>query len=103
MFLPNSAEILRREAPSSKLIVHPINSDFDYVEALERGHLDVVVGNWLEPPPQLHTSRLFEDEVVCMLGSHHPLVSRGISLKHRSEEHKSELQSLMRISYDVFC
>src|SRR3546814_10028145 len=23
--------------------------------------------------------------------------------KHRSEEHTSELQSLMRISYDVFC
>lgn len=85
MFLPNIAEILRREAPSSKLIVHPINSDFDYVEALERGNLDVVIGNWLEPPPQLHTSRLFEDEVVCMLGSHHPLASRGISLKHYLE------------------
>src|SRR5690606_3147300 len=45
MFLPNIAEILRREAPSSKLIVHPINSEFDYVEALENGNLNVVIGN----------------------------------------------------------
>src|SRR3546814_1573752 len=27
----------------------------------------------------------------------------GYHLKHRSEEHTSELQSLMRISYAVFC
>src|SRR3546814_5084930 len=27
----------------------------------------------------------------------------GLALKHRSEEHTSELQSLMRISYAVFC
>lgn len=85
MFLPNIAEILRREAPRSKLIVHPINSDFDYVSALEHGSLDVVIGNWLEPPPQLYTSRLFDDQVVCMLGSQHPLASRGISLKHYLE------------------
>src|SRR3546814_3568891 len=32
------------------------------------------------------------------LQSHHPNLSRG-----RSEEHTSELQSLMRISYAVFC
>src|SRR3546814_1845022 len=39
----------------------------------------------------------------------HQLVERGIDvigeldLGHRSEEHTSELQSLMRISYAVFC
>src|SRR3546814_2753778 len=30
-------------------------------------------------------------------------LSRGIGLSGRSEEHTSELQSLMRISYAVFC
>src|SRR3546814_3127485 len=30
-------------------------------------------------------------------------VDRGQSAQHRSEEHTSELQSLMRISYAVFC
>src|SRR3546814_4081598 len=29
--------------------------------------------------------------------------SRGLPVIHRSEEHTSELQSLMRISYAVFC
>src|SRR3546814_8674685 len=28
---------------------------------------------------------------------------RGVSMSLRSEEHQSELKSLMRISYDVFC
>src|SRR3546814_8060911 len=32
-----------------------------------------------------------------------PLLSRRQSLEERSEEHTSELQSLMRISYAVFC
>src|SRR3546814_3961416 len=33
---------------------------------------------------------------------HHPAGRRGHGF-HRSEEHTSELQSLMRISYAVFC
>ncbi|MER1966611.1 LysR family transcriptional regulator [Castellaniella sp. GW247-6E4] len=85
MFLPNIAEILRREAPHAKLIVHPINADFDYVAALESGALDVVIGNWLEPPPHMHMSRLFDDEVVCMIGSQNPLATRGLTLKRYLE------------------
>src|SRR3546814_8959541 len=30
-------------------------------------------------------------------------ISASVSASHRSEEHTSELQSLMRISYAVFC
>src|SRR3546814_2018388 len=36
-------------------------------------------------------------------GSAHVARSAGVSAGHRSEEHTSELQSLMRISYAVFC
>src|SRR3546814_6088799 len=32
-----------------------------------------------------------------------PVSSAGLTLDFRSEEHTSELQSLMRISYAVFC
>src|SRR3546814_8512579 len=32
-----------------------------------------------------------------------PLLRRGWAQRHRSEEHTSELPSLMRISYAVFC
>ncbi|HEX7385927.1 MAG TPA: LysR family transcriptional regulator [Castellaniella sp.] len=81
MFLPNIAEILRREAPRAKFIVHPINADYDYVDGLENGGLDVVIGNWLEPPLQMHMARLFDDEVVCMVGSQNPIANRSLSLK----------------------
>src|SRR3546814_5949760 len=36
-------------------------------------------------------------------GGPHRRRQRGRRLPHRSEEHTSELQSLMRISYAVFC
>src|SRR3546814_8761053 len=32
-----------------------------------------------------------------------PMVNMSMSMMERSEEHTSELQSLMRISYAVFC
>ena len=81
-FIPDIAERVRRQAPQARLVVHTINPDLDYVQALEEGELDVVIGNWLEPPEKLHLARLFDDEVVCMLGRHHPLAQRGLSLQH---------------------
>src|SRR3546814_4524022 len=36
-------------------------------------------------------------------GSEIDLMRRGVTFAGRSEEHTSELQSLMRISYAVFC
>jgi DNA-binding transcriptional LysR family regulator len=84
-FIPDIAERVRRQAPQARLVVHTINPDLDYVQALEEGELDVVIGNWLEPPEKLHLARLFDDEVVCMLGRHHPLAQRGLSLQHYLE------------------
>src|SRR3546814_4042528 len=38
------------------------------------------------------------------LGIHsHRLLPRRTGIEHRSDEHKSELQSLMRTSYSIFC
>src|SRR3546814_7733186 len=45
---------------------------------------------------KLPSSTAFLAAIACPSA---PIVSRSI----RSEEHTSELQSLMRISYDVFC
>lgn len=84
-FIPDIAERVRRQAPQARLVVHPISPDLDYVQALEEGELDVVIGNWLEPPEKLHLARLFDDEVVCMLGRQHPLAQRGLSLQHYLE------------------
>src|SRR3546814_8859903 len=42
------------------------------------------------------------EESIDAAPSPHGQADRGAD-QHRSEEHTSELQSLMRISYDVFC
>src|SRR3546814_10247861 len=60
------------------------------------------------PAQQRHPTRLVKREIVLLhpgggqQGGDGPLVHVGI-LPERSEEHTSELQSLMRISYAVFC
>ena len=30
-----------------------------------------MIGNWLEPPAELHIGRLFSDEIVCLVGAGH--------------------------------
>src|SRR3546814_2873947 len=48
--------------------------------------------------------RPWADELLAFLkGDVRHLTRGGIDLIERSEEHTSELQSLMRISYAVFC
>src|SRR3546814_8836423 len=44
-----------------------------------------------------------EDAVVVAVQNFKGGVGKSTITKHRSEEHTSELQSLMRISYAVFC
>src|SRR3546814_691663 len=43
------------------------------------------------------------EETFRLLYADSSLVIDGFSLRNRSEEHTSELQSLLRISYAVFC
>src|SRR3546814_8453187 len=40
---------------------------------------------------------------LCRSRRRTPIMLRSLPPEHRSEEHTSELQSLMRISYAVFC
>src|SRR3546814_4727663 len=53
------------------------------------------------PEPRLGIVDAQAEPVFRARGQH--TVRLGNALKHRSEEHTSELQSLMRISYAVFC
>src|SRR3546814_4673371 len=50
-------------------------------------------GIWIPGSPQAQAEGLADS----------PAIARDYILKVRSEEHTSELQSLMRISYAVFC
>jgi len=70
--LVEPAAALLREAPGVRIELHPLSSDFDYRKSLARGELDLVVGNWLEPPGELHMGRLVSDEIVCLVGEDHP-------------------------------
>ncbi len=49
--------------------------------ALAEGELDVVIGNWPEPPSRMHLSMLMEDEIVCLLSARHPLAARGLTVE----------------------
>jgi DNA-binding transcriptional LysR family regulator len=72
LFLPELVARLQREAPHARIDLHPLSSDYDYRKSLARGELDLAVGNWLEPPGELHLGRLVSDEIVCLVGEDHP-------------------------------
>lgn len=65
----------RREAPHARLVLHALGPDFDFERSLAEGDLDVVIGNWPEPPDRMHLSVLLEDPIVCLMSADHPLAS----------------------------
>jgi DNA-binding transcriptional LysR family regulator len=74
--VPVLTEHFRDAAPQASLEFHALGPSFDYEAALEEGRLDVVIGDWPEPPKQLHCDDLFADQVVCLVSKDHPF-ARG--------------------------
>jgi DNA-binding transcriptional LysR family regulator len=74
LFLPELVAQVKRAAPQVKLELLPLSGDFDYRRSLAAGDVDLVIGNWLEPPGELHLGRLVSDEVVCLVAEDHPAV-----------------------------
>jgi DNA-binding transcriptional LysR family regulator len=72
LFLPALVARVQQEAPSARITLHGLSAELDYRAGLARGELDLVIGNWLEPPEELHLGRLFSDEVVCLVADGHP-------------------------------
>jgi DNA-binding transcriptional LysR family regulator len=66
-FLPNIVANLCRESPKSRIVIHAMAPEMDYMKLLSDGQIDLVIVNWEEPPPHLHTSKLFEDELACVM------------------------------------
>jgi DNA-binding transcriptional LysR family regulator len=71
-FLPGFVQRVRQAAPAAALELHALSADSDHAAKLAAGTLDLVVGNWLHPPPELHLARLFTDEVACLVAADHP-------------------------------
>jgi DNA-binding transcriptional LysR family regulator len=76
VFLAGVVRALRRRAPDARLLIHPLGPAYDFDRALASGELDIVIGNWPEPPEQLHTTPLLDDDIVCLMAAGHPL-ARG--------------------------
>jgi len=74
LFLPELVAQMKRGAPQLKLELLPLSGDFDYRRSLASGEVDLVIGNWLEPPGELHLGRLMSDEIVCLVAEDHPAV-----------------------------
>ncbi|WP_077035206.1 LysR substrate-binding domain-containing protein [Pelomonas sp. KK5] len=76
-FLPDLVVHLNTLAPGIQLDLQPLNAQLDYRRGLARGELDLVIGNWLQPPSELHLGRLLSDEVVCLMSRDHPLAKEA--------------------------
>lgn len=72
LFLPTLVARLQRQAPRMQVVLHPLSADSDYRRKLATGEFDLVVGNWLQPPEELHLGRLMTDEIVCLVAEDHP-------------------------------
>jgi len=64
---------MRCHAPQAQFMLHSMTQTSDYPRALENGELDMVIGNWPNPPEHLRTKPLFEDRMVIMMSKQHPL------------------------------
>ncbi len=77
LFLPRVVADIKRQAPLVQIEIHALTREADYRAQLAQGEIDLVIGNWLQPPQDLHLAHLFNDEVVSLVGAHHPAVRRG--------------------------
>jgi DNA-binding transcriptional LysR family regulator len=76
LFLPHLVAQIKRAAPGVRLELLPLSQSYDYRRSLAAGEVDLVIGNWLRPPEELHLARLVSDEVVCLVANGHPAVRR---------------------------
>ena len=77
LFLPALVAHVKRAAPGVALELMPLSQEYDYRRRLATGDVDLVIGNWLEPPAELHLGRLLTDDIVCLVAEKHPAVGRN--------------------------
>lgn len=79
LFLPKLVAYLKKHAPLCTVEILALNHDVDYSGQLAQGDVDVVIGNWPQPPSELRMAQLFADDTVCLVSQNHPAVRRGWS------------------------
>ncbi|HEY4663981.1 MAG TPA: LysR family transcriptional regulator [Comamonas sp.] len=78
-FLPKLVAYLKKHAPLCTVEIMALSHDVDYNGQLAHGDVDVVIGNWPQPPAELRMAQLFADDTVCLVSQGHPAVRRGWS------------------------
>jgi DNA-binding transcriptional LysR family regulator len=81
LFLPHLVAQIKSQAPHCRIEMRALSPESDYRAHLAQGDIDIVIGNWTEPPDDLHMGRLFGDDVVCLVSRGHPAVRRGWDVK----------------------
>lgn len=76
-FLPKLVAYLKKHAPLCTVEIMALNHDVEYSGQLAHGDVDVVIGNWPQPPVALRMAQLFGDDTVCLVSQNHPAVRRG--------------------------
>lgn len=77
LFLPKLVAYLKKSAPLCTVEIMALSHDVDYSGQLAHGDVDVVIGNWPQPPAELRMAQLFGDDTVCLVSQSHPAVRRG--------------------------
>lgn len=81
LFLPLLLAQIKAQAPLCHIEIHSLSAATDYHAQLAQGEVDVVIGNWLKPPQDLHLGKLLSDDVVCLVSSDHPVLQRGWTIE----------------------
>jgi DNA-binding transcriptional LysR family regulator len=79
-FLPKLVERAQTTDNHVRLNIVPLYTDADCVAKLDSGEVDLVIAPWDDPPPHLHSSRLWEDRLVLLMRENHPLCKRELTL-----------------------
>ncbi len=78
ILLPPLAAIVRREAPGIDLRIVP-GDMIDVVGQLDRGHIDLAIGNFGELPSRLEGETLLRERYVCIARKGHPLFAEAVT------------------------
>lgn len=74
--LPRLMRVLAEEAPLVDLELHPLGA-IPVTTWLKEGQLDLAVGVFRSPSPQLRRESLFSEETACLLRDGHPALERA--------------------------
>jgi DNA-binding transcriptional LysR family regulator len=79
--LPDLMDTLLREAPNVKVVTGTSDSS-RLSESLEDGSFHLCVGYYFDPPPGLHASELFTDQICCIARKGHPIFNGKVNLEN---------------------